>query len=171
MATGPSYTVRFRRIRNGKTNYHQRLSIIKSQKTRLVIRKTNKHIICQLIKYNQKGDLVLASVVSGQLAKLGWKHNLRNIPASYLTGIMIAKLAEKSKVKEAILDIGRNTSTKGSVLYAALKGAVDGGINIPHDESVLPTEDRIYGKHTKAKDLQKEVEAIKKKIGVKNDAK
>ncbi|MBT3583115.1 50S ribosomal protein L18, partial [Candidatus Woesearchaeota archaeon] len=48
MASGPRYTVKFRRRRAGKTNYHNRLALLLSRKPRLVIRKTNKYIICQI---------------------------------------------------------------------------------------------------------------------------
>jgi large subunit ribosomal protein L18 len=168
MASGPRYTVRFRRHRTGKTDYHKRLAMLKSGTVRLVIRKTNRYITVQLIKYNQKGDQILGSATSKQLIKLGWKHSTSNITAAYLTGLAVAKVSEKAKVKDVIIDLGRNTSTKGSVLYAALKGAADGGINISFDEKILPTEDRILGKHTKTKDLQKDLEAIKKKLGVNN---
>ena len=38
-------------------------------------------------------------------------------------------------------------STKGSKIYAAIKGAKDGGISIPHSEEILPSEERISGQH------------------------
>lgn len=169
MATGPRFTVKFRRARTGKTDYHKRLAMLKSGKIRLAIRKTNKYVNCQLVTYNPKGDKIVASANSKQLVKLGWKHATVNVPSAYLTGLLIAKAAEKAKVKDVIADVGRYTSTKGSIIYATLKGAVDGGLNIPHDQEILPSEDRIFGKHMKAKNLQKDLEAIKKKIGVKKD--
>lgn len=164
MASGPRYTVKFRRRRAGKTNYHNRLALLISRKPRLVIRKTNKYIICQIINYTEKGDKVIASVHSKELVKAGWKHSCNNISAAYLTGIAIANAAKKAKVSDVILDAGLYHSTKGSVIYAALKGAVDSELNIPHNPEVFPSEDRILGKHTKAKDLSKDMEAIKKKL-------
>ena len=164
MASGPRYTVRFRRSRAGKTNYHTRLALLKSRKPRLVIRKTNKYLNCQVIAYSAKGDTIIASAHSKQLKKLGWKHSCNNVSSAYLIGLMIGIAAKKAKTPEAIFDMGLYASVKGSVLYAALNGAVDAGLNVPHDKEVFPSEDRLQGKHTKAKDLSKDMEAIKKKL-------
>lgn len=164
MSTGPRYTVKFRRIRSGRTNYHSRLALLKSGALRLVIRKTNKYIICQIISYSEKGDKVLASAHSKQLAKLGWKHSFRNTSAAYLTGLLIGAAAKKAKISSAVLDTGLYPSTKGSVIYAALKGAVDAELDVKHNPEILPAEDRIAGKHTKSKDLLKDLEAVRKKI-------
>jgi large subunit ribosomal protein L18 len=164
MATGPRYTVKYRRRNQGKTNYHTRLALLKSRQHRLVIRKTNKYITCQIIDYVETGDKVISATNSKQLIKMGWKHSCSNTTAAYLTGLMLSSAAQKAKVKNAILDVGLYSSTKGAVIYAALKGAIDGGLEIPHNPEIFPTEDRILGKHTKSKDLSKELEAIKKKI-------
>jgi len=51
------------------------------------------------------------------------------------------------KLGEVILDIGMQRSTKGSRIYAALKGAVDGGLNVPYSEEILPSDERIRGLH------------------------
>jgi large subunit ribosomal protein L18 len=171
MAHGPRYTVRFRRSRVGKTNYHTRLSILKARKSRLVIRKTNKYITCQIVNYSASGDSIVASAHSKQLIKHGWKHSCNNISAAYLTGLMAGSVAKKAKVSEAIFDMGSYSSVKGSILYAALKGVVDAGLTVPHNPEVFPSEDRLSGKHTKAKDLLKDIEAVKKKLGVKNETK
>ena len=50
-------------------------------------------------------------------------------------------------VSEAVLDIGLQTSSKGSRIYSVLKGVLDAGISVPHSDSVLPDEERIKGKH------------------------
>jgi large subunit ribosomal protein L18 len=171
MAHGPRYTVRFRRSRVGKTNYPTRLSLLRAGKSRLVIRKTNKYISCQIINYLATGDIVVASAHSKQLIKFGWKHSCNNISAAYLTGLMMGNIAKKAKVLETVFDMGSYASVKGSVLYSALKGVVDAGIAVPHDLSVFPSEDRLNGKHTKAKDLLKDIEAVKKKLGVKDETK
>jgi large subunit ribosomal protein L18 len=46
-----------------------------------------------------------------------------------------------------VLDIGRHAPSKGSVIFAALKGMLDAGMALPHSEEVLPKENRITGKH------------------------
>ena len=49
MATGPRYFVPFRRRREGKTDYYQRTRLIVADVPRMVVRKTNRHIIVQLV--------------------------------------------------------------------------------------------------------------------------
>jgi len=144
MKMKPTYVVKHRRRREGKTNYRKRLKLLLSGKPRFVVRKTNKYIICQYVVSKEGQDRVLKQVNSKALAKYGWKGSFKNLPAAYLTGYLLGKLVGK---KEAILDMGLYPSTKGSRIYAALKGALDAGMKIPHDEEVLPPEDRIKGKH------------------------
>jgi large subunit ribosomal protein L18 len=96
------------------------------------------------------------------LKKLGWVRT-GNVPASYLTGLLAGKKAKNKKVEEAILDMGLQISTKGSRIYAALKGVLDSGIKVPCSEEILPSEDRIRGKHI-SKDLEKQFDEVKNKI-------
>jgi len=161
MATGPRFAVKFRRRREGKTDYKQRLAMLKSNKHRIVIRKSNLYITCQLVKPESAGDKTIVTITSRELKKLGWKHSCKNLPAAYLTGLMLGKAAKKAKVNEAILDMGLNISVKGSRLYTALKGAIDGGLAVPLNEKILPTEERLKGSHIK---LEKDFEAVRKKI-------
>ena len=49
MATGSRYFVPFRRRREGKTDYYQRTRLVVSDVPRMVVRKTNRHIIVQLV--------------------------------------------------------------------------------------------------------------------------
>ncbi len=165
MASSPRYAVKFRRRREGSTNYKRRLNLLRSKKPRLVIRKSNKYIICQVINYSREGDKTITVSNSGDLKKLGWKHSCNNLPAAYLTGYAAGLAAKKSKVEEAILDHGLYTGTKGSKIYSALKGVIDGGLVIPHgkEEKILPSEDRISGKHINEK-VEKDFIAIKAKI-------
>ncbi len=152
MATGPRYAVRFRRRRMGKTNYTKRLALLKSKLPRIVIRKSNRYIIAQILETTSKGDKVLASTHSKALKKLGWKHDCKNKYAAYLTGYMLGKSA---KVEKAIADLGLTTLTKNCRIYAALTGAIDSGLEVPHSDSMRV---EIKGK------LEKDFEEIKKKI-------
>ena len=137
----------FRRRREGKTNYKKRLALLKSEKIRLVIRKSLKHIIIQLVEYNEKGDKILVGANSKELEKLGWKAEGSNLPAAYLTGYLMGKKAAKKNIKEAILDTGLASCIKGCKIYAALKGAVDAGLKMPYSKDVLPSDEKIKGKH------------------------
>lgn len=164
MAKGPRYTVKFRREREGKTDYKKRLAFLKSGKIRIAVRISNKNILCQAIKYDGKMDSVIASATSEELVKdFGWKGAGANIPASYLVGYLCAKKTVKAKEEEAILDTGFAEIVKGSKVFAALKGAIDGGLTIPHKEDVLPPEERLTGAHIDEK-MKTKVADAKKKI-------
>lgn len=148
MARGPLYKVPFRRRREGLTNYRQRRKLVLSGRPLLVVRKTNRHIIAQLVKPHIRGDLVLASATSMEVARdYGWKGSTKNTPIAYLVGYLLGLKALKKGYEEAVLYIGLHRPTKGARVFAVLKGALDAGLKIPHGEEVLPTEDRIKGKH------------------------
>ena len=148
MAKGPRYKVRFRRRREGKTNYYRRKRLLLSRKPRLVIRKTNGNTIVQLIEAHVQGDKTLASAISLELKKLyGWNISTKNIPAAYLTGLLAGIRAIKKGYTEAVLDIGLHLPIKGGRIYAALKGVIDAGLNVPHSPDVFPDESRLKGEH------------------------
>lgn len=136
-----------RRRREEKTDFRLRLRLLKSGKPRLVVRRSLNNMVCQVVKYNPKGDRVLASSDSRELKKLGWRHHCGNLPSAYLTGLLCGARAKKEKVQELVLDLGLYTSVKGSRLYACLKGALDSGLKIPHSGEILPSEDRLSGRH------------------------
>ncbi len=147
MATGPRYRVKYRRRREGKTNYKKRTKLLLSRKPRLIIRVSNKRVIAQLAKYEDKGDRVMVTADSTMLQKYGWKGHTANTPSAYLTGYLAGIKAEKEGVEEAVLDIGLATPVKGCKVFAALKGAIDGGVNVSHDPEVFPDDSRIKGDH------------------------
>jgi large subunit ribosomal protein L18 len=146
MASGPRYSVKFRRRREGKTDFKSRLALVKSRKARMVVRKTSTNIIVQFVTYAPEGDKVLGTALSGELKALGWKYSTKSTPAAYLTGYLASKRVA-GKLSEAVLDIGLSGPRKGAKIFAALKGALDGGIKIPHGKEIIPSDDRIKGKH------------------------
>jgi large subunit ribosomal protein L18 len=167
MKLSPTYRMPLKRRLEGKTDYRQRLKLLLSKKPRLVVRKSLKYITAQIVEFDEKGDKVIASAHSKNLKKLGWEFACDNLPAAYLTGLMIGKKALEKNVSEAILDIGLYSSTKGNRIYALVKGAIDAGLKIPCDESVFPEEERICGMHIaseKFKKLPEEFKRIKEKI-------
>ncbi len=147
MADGPRFRVGRRRRREGKTDYRTRLALVKSGQPRLVVRKSHRTITVQFIDFHEKGDIVRAGATSQDLAQHGWTKSTGATPAAYLTGLLAAKRAKSKGVDRAILDIGRNEPTKGGRLFAALKGVIDGGIQVPHSKDVLPAESRLSGEH------------------------
>lgn len=146
MARGPRYNLPFRRRREGRTNYRKRRKLVTSGIARFVIRPTNKHLAAQVIQAKPEGDQVLASAHSSELKEYGWKAPCGNLPAAYLTGLLAGRRAKAKGVSEAILDIGLH-ARGGSRIFAAAKGALDGGLTIPHEETALPKLERIQGKH------------------------
>jgi large subunit ribosomal protein L18 len=148
MATGPRYRVPFRRRREGKTNYRSRRALVLSRVPRLVVRLTLKHVIVQVIEAEAVGDRVVVSAHSRELAKTyGWLSNGGNVPSAYLTGLLCGFKAMANGVEKVFLDIGLHIPSKGTRIFAALKGVLDAGVEVPHSEDILPDESRISGKH------------------------
>lgn len=157
-------TIAFRRKRKGKTNYKSRMKLLLSNKPRLVIRKTLKNVYAQIVTFDPKGDKVLATASSKELNKKGWKLHGGNMVTGYLVGFLLGK---KVEIKEAVLDIGLQTSIKGCCLYSVLKGFIDSGVKVQHSEDVLPSDDRIKGKHIVeyAKKLKENKDSYDKQFG------
>ena len=139
-------------------------------KYRLVVRFTNKEIICQIIYARLQGDYVLAAARSKELPRYGINHGLTNWTAAYATGLLVARralnklgLADKyegvteptgemsmtqalddedaPRPFKAYLDAGLKRTSTGSRVFGALKGASDGGIFIPHSDKRFPGYD------------------------------
>ncbi|AAV46511.1 LSU ribosomal protein L18P [Haloarcula quadrata] len=156
MATGPRYKVPMRRRREARTDYHQRLRLLKSGKPRLVARKSNKHVRAQLVTLGPNGDDTLASAHSSDLAEYGWEAPTGNMPSAYLTGLLAGLRAQEAGVEEAVLDIGLNSPTPGSKVFAIQEGAIDAGLDIPHNDDVLADWQRTRGAHIAEYDEQLE---------------
>jgi large subunit ribosomal protein L18 len=146
-----------RRRRQKRTDYRKRLELLKSGKPRFVVRLSVGSVTCQIMKHDVKGDHAIATATSLELKKLGWKGHTGNVPAAYLAGFLCGQKAKKENVKEAVLDIGLHKAAHGSRVFAALKGAIDAGMDIPHSEEALPSEERIKGVH-----IAKYAELLKK---------
>ena len=147
MAKGPTYKVKFRRRREGKTNYYRRRRLLLSRLPRLVVRKTSTRTIVQVVNAQVIGDHTVASATSAELGDYGWKAGTGNLPSAYLTGLLAGRRAKERGITKVVLDVGIHPPVKGSKLYAALKGAVDAGVEVPHDPGILPDEERLAGKH------------------------
>ena len=164
MARGPQYNIPFRRRRKGRTNYAKRRKLVASGSARLVVRPSNKHIAAQIVLAQPLGDQVLASAHSSELKEFGWNAPCGNLPAAYLTGLLAGCRAKANGVTEAVLDVGLHARGPGSRIFAAAKGAIDGGLSLPHDDSVLPSKERIHGEHVEnySKKLASEPERYKR---------
>jgi large subunit ribosomal protein L18 len=118
------------RRKRALTDYKKRIELLKSGLARVIVRKSNRAISMQIAEYDSGGDRILHSVNSKELKAFGWEPR-GNIPTAYLTGLLLAKKAKAAmKDRELVLDIGLYRPIKGTVIFAAAKGSVDGGINI-----------------------------------------
>jgi len=163
------YQVKFKRRRQGKTDYHARKRLTVQDKNkyntpkyRLIVRFTNKDIICQIAYSRIEGDVVVAAAYAHELPRYGVKGGLTNYAAAYCTGLLLArrhlkklKLDETYKgLEEAngaeyyvekegdnpapfrcVLDVGLARTSTGAKIFAAMKGVADGGIDVPHSET------------------------------------
>lgn len=125
--------------------------MLESGKPRIIIRKSNKYIIIQYVESKIAQDSVKKAISSNELLEYGWPKekigSLKSIPAAYLTGLLFGKSIKD--LKPAVFDLGLARSTKGSRIYAALKGLVDAGFDIPHGKEIFPEEKRIQNENVK----------------------
>jgi large subunit ribosomal protein L5e len=171
------FQVKYRRRREGKTDYYARKRLTTQAKNkynapkyRLVVRFTNKDIIVQIAYARLQGDFILCAAHSKELPRYGINHGLTNWTAAYATGLLCARraltklgLADKyqgiaepegqfaitevldeedaPRPFKAFLDVGLKRTSTGSRVFAAMKGASDGGIFIPHSEKRFPGYD------------------------------
>jgi len=173
------FQVKFKRRRQGKTDYYARKRLTVQDKNkyntpkyRLIVRFTNKDIICQIAYSRIEGDVVVASAYAHELPHYGVKHGLTNYAAAYCTGLLLARrhlkkigLGDTYKGMEdvngadynvekqgdnpapfrAVLDVGLARTSTGAKVFAAMKGVADGGIDVPHSET------RFFGYDPEAK--------------------
>lgn len=155
-----NYRMPYRRRREAKTNYAKRLALIKSRLPRMVIRKTNKGLIIQFVEFAQVGDRIIYGATTQSLSKsYGWPAK-RNASTAYLMGLYAAAGAKKKGIKTFVADIGMHTPSKGSILFAALKGAVDAGLETSYDEENVPNQ-KI---NNVSEPLKQSFESVKKRI-------
>ena len=147
------YYARKRLVTQDKTKYA-------SPKYRFVVRITNRDVICQLIFSKIVGDRVMCSAYAHELPRYGVPVGHNNYAGCYATGLLLARrhlknlgldssyvgntgnigddfLAAPTQVDQrrpfkALLDVGLKRTTSGARIFAALKGACDGGLAIPH---------------------------------------
>jgi large subunit ribosomal protein L18 len=159
-----NYIHSLKRIRERKTNYHKRASLLLSKKKFITIKVTNQNILTQVLEPSITGDKVITSAHSTNLQKLGWKGSLNSLPACYLTGLLLGKKAVFKGIDNAILYTGKDSFTER--ISACLKGIIDGGMEIPSSEDAFPSTERISGEHisTYASALKSDSERYNKRF-------
>ncbi|XP_034400286.1 60S ribosomal protein L5-like [Cyclopterus lumpus] len=137
-------------------------------KYRMVVRFSDRDICCQIAYAMAEGDMIVCAAYLHELPKYGVTMGLTNYAAAYSTGLLLAhRLLNKfglDKVHEGqvevtgddfnvesingqpgaftgYLDAGRDRTTTGNRVFGALKGAVGGGLPIPHSAKRFPGYD------------------------------
>jgi len=92
------YQVKYRRRREGKTDYQARRRMViqdnnkfASPRYRFVVRITNKTVICQVVHSKIVGDFVMCAAYSSEMPEYGLKVGLTNWSAAYCTGLLCAR--------------------------------------------------------------------------------
>jgi large subunit ribosomal protein L18 len=140
-----TYVRTLKRIREDKTNYRKRSAILIGRHLFITVRVSDQNVVAQVLKPTPTGDIVIASAHSRELAKRGWKGAFNNLPACYLTGMLLGTKALEKQINTAVLYIGKNHFT--SRVGACTKGIVDAGVSMPVSGESLPDEERISGHH------------------------
>lgn len=140
-----TYARTIKRIRQDKTNYRKRASLLIGRRTFITIKITNQNIVAQILKPALSGDIVITSVHSRELLKHGWKGSMNSMPACYLTGMLLGKKSLAKGSENAILYTGKGPFT--SRVAACLKGIIAAGVAVPSSEEALPSDNRINGEH------------------------
>jgi large subunit ribosomal protein L5e len=169
------YQVKFRRRREGRTDYFARKRLViqdknkyNTPKYRMIVRSSNTDVCCQIAYARLEGDIVICAAYSHELPRYGVKVGLTNYAAAYCTGLLLARrVLQKFKLDtvyegnsnvdgsmyavednddgpgafRACLDVGLKRTSTGAKVFAAMKGAVDGGLDIPHSEKRFPGYD------------------------------
>lgn len=144
-----AYSKILRRLREEKTNYRKRGTMLMGKRDFVTVNITNENTQVQILKPGMTGDKVVASAHSRYLLEKGWKGSRKSVPAAYLTGYLAGKKALGQGAKDAILYAGTKKYTQR--MAAALKGVIDAGLEVPANEETFPSEDRINGEHLTVK--------------------
>merc|ERR1712168_390998 len=170
------FQVKFRRRREGKTDYYARKRLViqaknkyNTPKYRMIVRISNKDICCQIAYARIQGDVVIAAAYSHELPRYGVKVGLTSYAACYCTGLLLARRilkkfgldqlyrgqtnvdGEMYSVEDlekgpgafrAHLDTGLARTSTGARIFGVMKGAADGGIEVPHSEKRFPGYDK-----------------------------
>ena len=144
-----AYSKILRRLREEKTNYKKRGTMLMGKRDFITVNITNENTQVQILKPNMTGDKVVSSAHSRYLLEKGWKGSRKSVPAAYLTGYLAGKKALGQGAKDAILYTGTKKYTQR--MAAALKGVIDAGVQVPANDETFPSDDRINGEHLTVK--------------------
>merc|ERR1712072_684879 len=151
------FQVKFRRRREGKTDYYARKRLVVQDKNkyntpkyRMIVRSSNTDICCQIAYARLEGDIIncAASYCTGLLLarRILQKFNLDSVYEGNtdINGEMycVEDNDDGPGAFRACLDVGLTRTTTGARCFVVMKGAVDGGIEVPHSEKRFPGYDK-----------------------------
>lgn len=123
------FQVKYRRRREGKTDYRARKRLItqdknkyNSPKYRLVVRITNTKVICQIAYSEIDGDKVMCAAYSSEMPRYGLNVGLKNYAAAYCTGLLVGRRLLKKLGLDS--DYEGNTEVDGEVIKTEMNGRV-----------------------------------------------
>jgi len=158
-----AYSKILRRLREEKTNYRKRGTMLMGKRDFITVNITNENTQVQILTPGMTGDTVIASAHSRYLLEKGWKGSRKSVPAAYLTGYLAGKKAIGKGAKGAIMYTGTRRFTQR--MAAALKGIIDAGLEVPADPETFPANERINGEHLTVKnDVSKVKSAIDSEV-------
>lgn len=150
-----------------KTDYANRVRLLKSETPRVVFRKTNRYIIAEYVTSREAQDKIEIGMTSKNLKKFGWPDefdgSLKSVPASYLAGFLMGKEIAEKKLETPIVDVGMIRTISKNKVFAFINGLVDSGIKIKCSKEKFPEKERVEGKNLK-KDFTKTFKEIKLKL-------
>ncbi|CDJ51961.1 ribosomal protein L5, putative [Eimeria brunetti] len=143
------FQVKYRRRREGKTDYAARRRLVLQDKNkynapkyRFVVRVTNTRVLCQVMYATLQGDRLVCSADSKELVRYGIKKGLADqfVGVEKPTGeeYHIEEVSEERRPFKCVLDVGIVSTTVGNRVFGAMKGACDGGLHIPHSNKRFP---------------------------------
>ncbi len=110
------FQTKFKRRREGKTDYFARKRLViqdkdkyNTPKYRLVARVTSKRVIAQVIYATIQGDRVFCAADSSELRKWGLTSGLSNYASAYATGLLLAR--------RLLQKVGLDSSFEGNKKY------------------------------------------------------
>jgi len=127
------YQVKYRRRREGKTDYFARRRMViqdnnkfASPRYRFVVRITNKDVIVQIVYSKIVGDIVVCAAYSHELPEYGLKVGLTNWSACYATGLLCARRLYAKLDAEQASKEGRKAGSKNmDDLSSKFEGVVE----------------------------------------------
>jgi large subunit ribosomal protein L5e len=165
------YYARRRLVVQDKNKYN-------TPKYRFVVRFSNRDIVCQIFSSDMTHDICLMAAYAHELPRYGIKLGLTNWAAAYATALLLARRVnqklnldyvgqeeidgedfnveadpEGKRPFKAYLDVGLARTTTGVKLFGAVKGACDGGLDIPHNDRRFPGTEKSGKDYTSNPDM------------------